>query len=132
MRDISKHDFRVFAKVLRALADAVDSDPDLAASILSNGDGSKSGKERGSGDRGKMPGDDGGRVRNLDLFAVARQKDKEELVLYLTTFSADELKWLLKKHHLGCIRRRSVESIAAYMADKLKNMTADVFLRHEK
>ena len=128
MKDITKHDFQVFAKVLRAFADAVDSDPEMAAKILNNGDGGKNGKRGGD----KVPGCDGGRVRDLDLFAIARKKDKEELALYLAAFNTDELKWLLKKHHLGCVKRKSVESIAAYMADKLKNMTADVFLRHEK
>lgn len=123
MANITQQDARSLAKTLRIMADAIDSDPDLAFKL--SGGRSRETKKTGA-DNATLAR----RVSDTDLYAHARGMSRDKLMAYLRGFSADELKGFLKKYNLGYTRLKSADSIAAHLADQLKKRTADVFLRH--
>ena len=105
--------------------DMVESNPDLLAeTVRKNSRGEQQPSERKPAETVAPAA---GREDKVDLYKCARSMNLEELTSYLSQFSADELKRLLRKYRLGCTRLKSAQSIARHMAETLKVRTTDVF-----
>jgi len=72
------------------------------------------------------------RLKDFQLYDVAKLQTIEELTLTLKQFTLDELRLILKEYKLGYSKLKSVNSLAEYIADQAKKRTTDVFQHHEK
>ena len=127
MGNITKKDIQSFGKVLQALGELVETEPEFILSLLKND--SEPSKRPQSKSSSEMYSE---KIRNLDLYTHAKTHSEEELVGFLKTFSVDELRGIIKKYSIGYTKLKSVDAIADYIADQMKKRTTDVFLQHEK
>lgn len=127
MSMIDKKDFQAFGRVLCILGESFAKDPEKwlekLKPLLDDSDrivGKNEIKERTE------------RLKDFQLYEVAKLENIEELTLKLKQFTSDELRLMLKEYKLGYSKLKSVSALAEYIADQAKKRTTDVFQHHEK
>lgn len=127
MANITKRDVQIFGRVLKAIGEAVESNPEMILTVIEM----KHESEKPA-IRIETSSSFSEKVQNADLYTYVKEHNGNELAEYLRSFSADELKELIKKYNFGYTKLKAVDSIADYIADQLKKRTTDVFMQHEK
>lgn len=67
------------------------------------------------------------KITNFPLFELARTKQYDELSTRLSTWSAEELKTLIKHHKFSATRVRTVAPLVIHIVSEVKSLTTDVF-----
>lgn len=124
---IDKKDFQTFGRVLCILGESFVKDPEKWLEklnpLLDEGDKTVDKIEIKESTE---------RLKDFQLYDIAKLQTIEELTLTLKQFTLDELRLILKEYKLGYSKLKSVNSLAEYIADQAKKRTTDVFQHHEK
>lgn len=126
MSELSRKNIQAFGKVLKAIGDILEQEPDNLFKLLQQKKGINKHKQSSIKDKVTAKMDD------VDLYTFAKQHSLEEMVQYLKQYDAKELKQIIKKYSLGYTKLKSIDSISQYIADQFKKRTTDVFRTHEK
>jgi hypothetical protein len=118
MSDISQNDIESFGKVLIALGEAIKGNPKIVLDFINSVQIEKSSKEERS---------DFNRIKNFNLYELAKDKTKDELICQLKQFDVAELRYLIKELRLGSTKAKSIDNLSEYIADQAKKRTTDVF-----
>jgi hypothetical protein len=71
-------------------------------------------------------------IESILIHEIAKDKTKEELISYLKEYNSEQLRHLVKFFHLGAIgNKKSVSSLATYIAEEVKKRSIDVFRDNE-
>jgi hypothetical protein len=127
MTNITKKDIFTFCKVLKALSEALESNPEYFQKIIENSKVKFNNDGKNDLSAGHQEKSD-----SSDLYSLAKELSYEDLLAFLKKSNVDELKGIIKKYNFGYSKLRSVESLSKYIAEQLKKRTTDVFLKHEK
>jgi hypothetical protein len=124
---IDKKDLQAFGRVLCILGESFAKDPDKWLETLKPlvGEGDQ------TADKSEIK-EKTVRLKDFQLYEIAKLQTIEELALTLKQFTLDELRMILKEYKLGYSKLKSVNSLAEYIADQAKKRTTDVFQHHEK
>ena len=127
MSMIDKKDLQAFGRVLCILGESFAKDPDKWLETLKPliGEGDKTADKSETKEKTV-------RLKDFQLYEIAKLQTIEELALTLKQFTLDELRMILKEYKLGYSKLKSVNSLAEYIADQAKKRTTDVFQHHEK
>jgi endonuclease III len=110
MSDISQNDIESFGKVLIALGEVIKGNPKIVLDFINSAQIS-----------------DFNRIKSFNLYELAKDKTKDELICQLKQFDVAELRYLIKELRLGGTKAKSISSLSEYIADQAKKRTTDVF-----
>ncbi|WP_027340407.1 hypothetical protein [Halonatronum saccharophilum] len=122
--NITKEDIIGFGKVLEQFGKVVQQDPNIVLDFISNL--KQNNEKNNSNDE-----IDEEKLDLVNLFKKSNELLEENFIDYLSGFKIKELKYLLKKHHLGGSKITKKQKIIQHIVDNLSKRSNDVFREYK-
>lgn len=124
MKQITEKDIKSFGVVLEALAQKIQTNPELILNVL----------QAANNQPAKVEIKDEiyyEKVTNFILFEMARKHNEAELTEELNKFTVDELKYMIKHYHLGPCKKKVKKTIIPFIVEQAKKRAVDIFRKHD-
>lgn len=128
LKQITAKDIKTFGVVLEALAQKIQTNPELILNIIEIKTEQPAKKTVNTNKKKDINSD---KVNNFSLFEMARALTEAELVAKLNTFTVEELKYMIKRYHLGTTNKRKKEYIIEFIVDHARKRAVDIFREHD-
>lgn len=125
IKRITSKDVEAFGRVLEALGQLLQSKPGALLSLLTEDRGEPDSHDNADAEV------DTAKMDTFSLFDAAKGNDGQELANQLTGFSYNELRYLVKRYHLGGTRLRSKDQLVHYIVQQATKRMTDVFREHQ-
>lgn len=125
MSNITKSDLKSFSKVLFAIADKINSDPESVLSIINNSEAvAKKEIEINTQELER-------KIEEFDFFDKSTLNKFEEIEMYLNDFESKELAYINKYLKFPYNRSKAKKTLINDIVDQLRKRTESVFRHHE-